>query len=80
MKPDDERVWEESLKDKNNIDMFKVKPGGPNAKPLPKKEIFKSPKQKKLEDRMKKLEERVEYLEKELKTVKRQTAHNRRIK
>lgn len=66
----DRKIWEDSLKDKNNVDLFSVNPGGPHAKPLPKKEIFTAQKQKKLEDTIKELKNRIEFIEKELKLVK----------
>ena len=67
----DKKIWETSLRNEENVDMFKTEPGGPNAKPLPKKEIFKTPKEKKLEERIKQLEEQVNLIIKELRKMKR---------
>ena len=67
----DQEIWQESLLREDNKDLFKIKPGGPNAKPLPKREMFSSPKEKRLEERVKELETQVNNLIMELKKHKR---------
>lgn len=70
MSKTDKDVWEESLHDKKTSEMFQTEAGGPNAKPLPIKEIFKSPKERKLEERVKLLEKQLKQVHEELITVK----------
>ena len=67
----DKDVWGKSLQKIENAGRFDTKPGGPNAKPLPKRELFKSPKEKKLIERVKNLEEQVDKLITELRKVKK---------
>ena len=69
----DKDVWGKSLQKIENAGRFDTKPGGPNAKPLPKLNRFKSPEEKKLETRVKKLEEQVDKLITELRKVKKIT-------
>lgn len=66
MSKTDQEIWEETLEDEESVDLFKIKPGGENAKPLSPKNIFKTPKEKKIEERIKKLEEQVKTLTSQL--------------
>lgn len=67
---DDKDIWKSSLTDEEKADLFKTKDGGKHAKPLPKKEIFKSSKEKTLEDRVIELEKRVKSLTKIVNKIK----------
>ncbi len=74
---EDKEIWKDTLKE-GTEDRFATKPGGPNAKPLPKKEIFKTPKEKKLEDRVKTLEKQVKQLITEIRNTKQSTEELKR--
>jgi len=65
----DKEIWKESLDKEENVDLFKTEDGGEHSKPLPKKEIFASPKEKKLLERVKELEKQVEKLIKEIRNT-----------
>lgn len=69
MKSDIE-VWKEGLDKEENEDLFKTTPGGKNSKPLENVKVFKTPKEKKLEEKIKKLEDDVKNLIKEVNKLK----------
>lgn len=62
----DKDIWEESLDNKENIDVFKTLGGGKASKTISKK-IFNGVQAKTIEERVKKLEEQIENLVEELK-------------
>lgn len=70
MKNTDKQIWEASLDKEENSKRFETKVGGTNTKPLPKKEIFKSNKEKKLIERVKVLEKQVDSIIKEIKKLR----------
>ena len=65
----DRDICMENLESESIADSFTVKPGGPNAKPLPKKAIFKTPQEKKIEERVKKLEDQMDKVITELRKL-----------
>jgi|GEM_PF-5345465 len=67
----DKEIWEQTLKSPDILPAFSVKVGGPNAKPLPQKDLFKVKGEKKIEERIKKLESQVETIISELKKLGR---------
>ena len=58
----DKEIWKESLTNKDAERLFDTVSGGKHSKSLPKRNVFKQPKEKKMEDKIKKLEEITEKL------------------
>ena len=67
----DEEIWKKSLSEDTDSSRFETKPGGKNAKALPKKQLFKTIEEKKDESKYKVLEKKVDELEKEINILKR---------
>ena len=69
MSKSDKEIWLETLEVPEMESSFTVKPGGIKVKSLPKTNIFKSQKERKLEERVVKLEKQVKILTEELTRV-----------
>lgn len=69
MSKSDKEIWLETLEVPEMESSFTVKPGGIKVKSLPKPNIFKSQKERKLEERVVKLEKQVKILTEELTRV-----------
>ena len=59
----DKEIWQSSFTNEETVDVFATKPGGSNAKSLPKRNLFKTEIDKKEDSRIEKLEKRVKVLE-----------------
>tara|TARA_R110000824_G_scaffold81550_3_gene204979 strand:- start:7660 stop:7965 length:306 start_codon:yes stop_codon:yes gene_type:complete len=62
----DNEIWQDSLKSARNSRVFETAPGGKKAQPLPKRDMFKTSTDKKVDARLKDLEKLTVALKKEL--------------
>lgn len=66
MNSNDKEIWNKLLEDSKNSVRFETSPGGQHAKPLPKRDMFKTSTDKTVEARLKDLEKLTVALKKEL--------------